>query len=111
MAGMYGTEIDTGLMEELRRVAEEEGRSVEEVLEDAVRFFVSLRSYFTEGSRTGSSRTTTGGIPGGIPRAMELKGFLEEVALWQRQRGVEPLSDEEAMRLAVEEQHAFRREG
>ncbi len=110
MAGMYGTEIDTALMEELRRVAQEEGRSEDEVLEEAVRFFLSLRSYFTEGSQTGGSRTG-GSRTGGIPRAMGLKGFLEEVALWQRQRGVEPLSDEEAMRLAVEEQHAFRREG
>lgn len=105
MAGTYGTEIGADLMEELRRVAEEEGRPEDEVLEDAVRFFLSLRAYFTEGSRTGGSR------PEGVPRAIELKGFLEDVAVWQRQRGVEPLSDQEAMRLAVEEQHAFRREG
>ena len=32
------------------------------------------------------------------------------VERWQRAKGVEPLSDEEAMRLAVEEQHATRGE-
>ncbi len=36
--------------------------------------------------------------------------MLDHVDAWQRERGVEPLSDEEAMRLAVEEQHASRRE-
>ncbi len=37
-------------------------------------------------------------------------GVLDRMAEGRRRRGVEELSEEEAMRLAVEEQHAWRRE-
>jgi hypothetical protein len=35
--------------------------------------------------------------------------ILDGVGAWQLEHGVEPLSDEEAMKLAVQEQHAHRR--
>jgi hypothetical protein len=35
--------------------------------------------------------------------------ILDGVADWRREHGVEPLSEDEAMRLAVEAQHAYRR--
>ena len=41
---------------------------------------------------------------------MSLEQLLEGVDRRQRERGVEPLSEEEATRLAVEEQHSLRRE-
>jgi hypothetical protein len=41
---------------------------------------------------------------------LNIRALLDYVEAWQRKRDVEPLSDEEAMGLAVEEQHASRRE-
>ena len=90
------TEISTELLEELRRVAREQGRSETDVLEDAVRYYFRLA----------------------LDRALSdpdllkpnLSELFERVDREQRERGVEPLSEEEAMRLAVEEQHAWRRE-
>ena len=35
--------------------------------------------------------------------------ILDGVADWQREHGVEPLSEDEAMRLAVGAQHTYRR--
>lgn len=88
------TEIDGKLLEEVRRIAEEQKRSEREVVEDALRYFLTSRSFF---EKTASRR-------GG------LKELFEEAARWQRERGIEPPSDEEAMRLANEELHAMRRE-
>jgi hypothetical protein len=90
------TEISTELLEELRRVAREQGRSETDVLEEAVRYYFRLA----------------------LDRALSdpdllkpnLSELFERVDREQRERGVEPLSEEEAMRLAVEEQHAWRRE-
>lgn len=84
MAEKRKTDIDAGLLEELRRRAEEQGRSEGELLDEAV------RSY--------------------LKRSRSLAELLERMERGRRERGVEPLSEEEAMRLAVEEQHAWRRE-
>ncbi len=86
MAEKQKTEIDAGLLEELRRRAKELGRPEGELLDEAVRRYLE-RSY---------------------PRRFE--ELLERMERGRRERGVEPLSEEEAMRLAVEEQHAWRRE-
>jgi hypothetical protein len=85
VADKQRTEIDAVLLEELRRRADELGRTETEVLEEAVRRYLRDR-------------------PGTIAE------LFERVDKGQKERGVEPLSEEEAMRLAVEEQHAWRRE-
>ena len=78
------TEISAELLESLRRKAEDQGRTEADVLDEAVRRYLE---------RPGS-----------------LSDLFDRVERGQRERGVEPLSDEEAMKLAVEEQHAWRRE-
>jgi predicted DNA-binding protein len=84
MADRQQTEINTVLLEQLRRRANELGRTEAEVLEEAVRRY--------------------------LERPGTLAELFERVNRGQEERGVEPLSEEEAMRLAVEEQHAWRRE-
>lgn len=89
MAGKQKTEIDAGLLEELRRRAEEQGRPEGELLEEAVgRYLLALAP-----RRSGS-----------------MEKFFEEVERCRREEGVEPLSEDEAMELANEELHAMRRE-
>jgi hypothetical protein len=78
------TEISPELLEELRRRAREQGRSERELLEEAVKSYLE---------RPGS-----------------LAEMFEGIDQGQRDRGVAPLSESKAMRLAVEEQHAWRRE-
>jgi hypothetical protein len=78
------TEISPELLEELRRRAREQGRSERELLEEAVKSYLE---------RPGS-----------------LAELFEGIDQGQRERGVGPLSEAEAMRLAVEEQHAWKRE-
>lgn len=77
-------EISPELLEELRRRAREQGRPERELLDEAVRSYLER--------------------PGSLAELFE--GIDQE----QRERGVAPLSEGEAMRLAVEEQHAWRRE-
>lgn len=77
------TEISAELLEGLRRRAKEQGRLESELLEEAVRLYVKLPSSLAE--------------------------LFEEADRWQRERGIEPLSDEEALALADEELHAMRR--
>ena len=84
MAAKQKTEVSGDLLEELRFRTGEWGRSETDLLEEAV------RSYLKH------------------PRSsIEL---FERVDRGQRERGVERLSEEEAMRLAVEERHAWTRE-
>lgn len=45
-----------------------------------------------------------------LRRRAGLKELFEDAARWQRERGIDLLSDEEAMRLANDELHAMRRE-
>jgi hypothetical protein len=77
-------EISSELLEELRRRAREQGRPERELLDEAVKSYLE---------RPGS-----------------LRELFEQIDQGQRERGVEPLSEDEAMRLAVDEQHAWRRE-
>lgn len=76
------TRIDRELIERARERARREGREESDLVEDA------LRRYLDD--------ETFGGI-------------LDEVADWQERHGVERLSEDEAMKMAVEEQHAHRR--
>lgn len=77
-------EISTELLEELRRRAQDTGRPESALVDEAVRRYLDRPGSLTE--------------------------LLDRADLWQREQGVEPLSEDEAMRLAVEEQHAWRRE-
>jgi len=88
MAEKQRTEIDAGLLEELRRVAREQDRREDEVLEEAV------RRYLIAGAR----------------RSKSLIDLFDRIDRGQEERGVEPLSDEEAMQLANDELHAWRNE-
>lgn len=79
------TKVSRDLMEAVKARAGEEGRDSEDVVEDA------LKKYLMESSGS-------------------IVEVLERMAEGRRRRGVEELSEEEAMKLAVEEQHAWRRE-
>jgi predicted transcriptional regulator len=88
MAEKVRTEIDAELLEAVRRLARQQGRDESAVIEDAIRRYVSASS----------------GRPG------TLAELFERIDRGRKERGVEPLSEEEAMRLANEELHAMRRE-
>jgi hypothetical protein len=77
-------EISPELLEELRRRAREQGRTERELLDEAV------KSY--------------------LERPSSLAELFDGIDQGQHERGVAPLSEDDAMRLAVEEQHAWRRE-
>jgi hypothetical protein len=80
------TKMDRELLEALRRRAAEEGREEYEILEDAARF------YLEHGDRVSVTEL--------IERARE-----------RRERaGIPEPSEDEAMRMAVAEQHAHRGE-
>ena len=79
------TRIDRSLVKRARERARKEGREESDVIEDA------LQCYLGEAV----------GVPFGE--------VLDSVAAWQPEHGVEQLSEEEAIKLAVEEQHASRR--
>jgi hypothetical protein len=82
------TEIDAGLLEELRERAREQSRTEGELLEEIV------RSYLVVAPR----------------RSGSLDEFFGRLELRRRDDGVEPFSEDEATRLATEELHAMRRE-
>lgn len=89
MAEKQKTEIDAGLLEELRRRAKELGRPEGELLEEAVRRYLLVLA----------------------PRRSDsMEEFFEKVGRRRREEGVEPLSEDEAMELAYEELHAMRSE-
>ncbi len=88
MAEKQRTEIDAGLLEELRDRAHEQHRTEGELLEEIV------RSYLVLAPR----------------RSNSLGGFFAGLERRRREEGVEPLSEEEAISLANEELHAMRRE-
>lgn len=88
MAEKQRTEIDAGLLEELRARAREQSRTEGELLEEIV------RSYLVLAPRHSSS----------------LGGFFEGLERRRREEGVEPLPENEAISLANEELHAMRRE-
>ena len=104
-------EIGPRIANLVRDIARAQRRSEEEVLEEALVFY--LRFYKSgpdlDIGAGGAVYVDPSGkvhIPEGQPRSFA--ELFERVARWQRERGVEPPSDEEAMRLAVEEQHAWR---
>lgn len=88
MAEKQKTEIDAELLKELRRRAREQSRTEGGLLEEIVRRYLTL-----------------------TPRRSDsFREFFEKMERRQREEGVEPLSEEEAMELVNEELHAMRRE-
>jgi len=104
MAEKQRTEIDAELLEGARRLAERRGVTVEEVLEAAVREYLTSRWDNIAAEALGVSAEELEVAPWeGGPR----DPFL---ALIDRMSGRFDLDEDEAARIAVEEQHAFRRE-
>lgn len=77
------TRIDRELVERARERARREGRDESELIEDALRRYLDRRASISESLESARRRREASGIP--------------------------ELSEEEAMRIAVEEQHAYRR--
>lgn len=82
------TEIDDRLLAEIRRLADKQGRPERELLDEAVLAYLRDQVLHSE----------------------SLPELFERVEHWRDAQSVETLSEEAAMRLAVEEQHAWRRE-
>lgn len=99
-------EISPKIANLLRDIARAQGRSEEEVLDEALAFYLR---YFNPGDEPDIGKEV-GEVYVDAPedRPASFAELFERVDRWQRERGVEPLSDEEAMRLAVEEQHTWR---
>ena len=81
--------IDRALVERARERARREGRGESEVIEDALRRYLGERE-------------------AGL-RKPSISESLDAARDRRESEGVPELSEEEAMRLAVEEQHAYRR--
>jgi len=79
-------EINEDLLRQVRAIAKEHGLTEVELVEAAVASYIVV-------------------MGGSDPEAL-----FDRIDLYQRLRGVELLSEDEAMRLANEELHAMRRE-
>jgi hypothetical protein len=121
MAERQRTEIDAGLLARVRAVAEAQGRPESDVLEEAVVGYLSFlyaRSEFVSRPERGSAHIGKPfeeiyAEPPSDPSTWRPRSSTELFALvdrWQREKETGPLSDDEAMKLAVEEQHAMRSE-
>lgn len=103
--------IDENLLRLIHELAEEQGRSEEAVMEAAVLFYAqSLRMLSEPPSLDSASIGRPIRKVHIKPRPENLGEFFSGVLRQQRERGVEPLSEDEAMELANEELHAMRRE-
>lgn len=88
MAEKQRAEIDAWLFQQLRAKAREQSRTEGELLKEIVRSYLVL-----------------------APRRSNSMGeFFEGLERRRRERGVEPLSEEETLSLANEEPHAMRLE-
>jgi hypothetical protein len=86
------TRIDRELLERARQRVREEGCEESEVIEATLKRYLDGEDY-----RDPEHDETS------------FEEILEGVADWQREHGVEPLSEDKAIRLAIEAQHAYRR--
>ncbi|CAA9457748.1 MAG: hypothetical protein AVDCRST_MAG02-1723 [uncultured Rubrobacteraceae bacterium] len=115
MAERQRTEISAELMDGARLLAERRGVPVEEVLEEAVREYLAFRK---EGASLLGGPTPT--YMAEVQRAFDLvtdRGAGEQppprdpfLALLDHTGSRFDLDEDEAERIAVEEQHAWRRE-
>jgi hypothetical protein len=104
-------EINERLLQAVHQLAQELGRSEEEVMETAVLFYMQSLRMLSDSLQPDS------GIGAEIRKeyvmerpAQSLEELFARAERWQQEHGVEPLSEEEAMKLANEELHAMRRE-
>ena len=115
MADRLNIEISGRLVPLLLQLARRQGRGPDEITEEAVWRYLKWVSEGTEpGPGIGRELGEIYVDPPEEPaRRSEdfLLGLFQRIAREQRERGVDPLSEEEAMRLADEELHAMRREG
>lgn len=104
-------EINEKLLQTIRQLAEELGRSEEEVVETAVLFYIQSLRMLSGSLECGSDiraeirREYVGERP-----ARSLEELFARADRWQQEHGLEPLSDEETMELANEELHDMRSE-
>jgi hypothetical protein len=110
MAEKVQTEISRELMKAVRSLAESEGRGEDAVIEEALVLFLMLRNHFVHSPTGRGSSAVSADVLSSHLGAGNLEELFERIDRGQRERGVEPLSEEEAMRLADEELHAMRRE-
>lgn len=110
MADRIKIEIEGRMVPILLRLSQEQGRDPDEVIEEALSLY--FRGLGMElGSDIGRPIRPIHVDPPEDPgRFDSLEELFEHVDKRRREAGVEPLSEEEAIRLAVEEQHAWRRE-
>lgn len=101
-------EINEKLLVHLRLIAEEQGRPLAEVLEEAVlRYLEGAEAVRRDPEREPDIGEEIGEIYVERPGERLRDPFL---ALLDRMSSRFDLDEDEAMRIAVEEQHAFRRE-
>jgi hypothetical protein len=112
MADKLHIELGGGLVSALLRLAQELGRDPNEIVEEALLLYLGELGV-GYGPKVGRLFHEVSIEPGGKSGKGDdfLSGLFERIDRGQRERGVEPLSDEEAMLLANEELHAMRREG
>ena len=110
MADRLNIEIGGRLVSMLLRLSREQGRDPDEVIEEALSLY--FRNLGVEpGPDIGRPIREIYADPPEDPRRFgSLEELFEHADRRRRAAGVEPLSEEEAMRIAVEEQHAWRRE-
>jgi hypothetical protein len=119
MADWPTISIDRRLVSVLLAVAQEQERLPVEVVQEALlRYFRELGVHVeldwdidiaidAPRRRTHAGQSVSLGHPPEVP----IDALFQLIDQEQRERGVEPLSEEEAMRIASEELHAMRREG
>ena len=91
--------IEEDLLRAAKALAARTGKKEHEVFEEALVLHLAAAG---DPARTGLAGS-------GRAKGESFGEIFARVRESQRRRGIEPLSDEEAMRLAVEEQHAHRR--
>jgi hypothetical protein len=110
--GGRAVQISPRIANLLRDIASAQGRSEEEVLDDALVFYLD---YLGRSREVESGEAPFGPSMAETYRAV--RGWMEDaerrrfVSLLDRISSRFDLDEDEAMRIAVEEQHAFRREG
>jgi hypothetical protein len=109
MAEKVQTEIREDLYRAVRDLAEKEGRDEGAVIEEALLLFLHLRNYFVH-TLAGQSSPVSPDVVASYSGLGNMMEFFEYIDRWQRERGGELLSDEEAMYLANDELHAMRSE-
>ncbi len=104
-------EINERLLQTIHQLAEELGRSEEEVMEIAVLFYMQSLRMLSDSLQSEPNIGREIRREYVRPRPPKnLEELFARAERWQRKHGVEPLSEEEAMKLANEELHDMRRE-